>query len=130
MTWGIQTGDNMGTWGLPRLPDNCVDAIVTDPPAGISFMGKSWDADKGGRDAWIAWLAEILRECLRVAKPGAHMFCWALPRTSHWTATAIEDAGWGIRDTGLNQRGRSDENGHGRERHRARTGASEHGTGE
>jgi hypothetical protein len=72
--------------------------MVTDPPSGIAFMGKAWDRDKGGRDQWIAWLAEIMREALRVLKPGAHALVWAIPRTSHWTATALEDAGFEIRD--------------------------------
>jgi hypothetical protein len=40
-------------------------------------------------------------ECLRVLKPGGHALVWALPRTSHWTATAIEDAGFEIRDVVL-----------------------------
>jgi site-specific DNA-methyltransferase (adenine-specific) len=40
----------------------------------------------------------VMRECLRVLKPGAHALVWALPRTSHWTATAIEDAGFEVRD--------------------------------
>jgi DNA modification methylase len=83
---------------LSTLPDNSVDSLVTDPPAGISFMGKAWDDDKGGRDSWIAWLEEVMRECLRVMKPGAHGLVWAIPRTSHWTATALEDAGFEIRD--------------------------------
>jgi len=83
---------------LRGLPDNSIDAIVTDPPAGISFMGRAWDSDKGGRDAWIAWLAEVMAEALRVVKPGGHALVWALPRTSHWTATALEDAGWEVRD--------------------------------
>ena len=83
---------------LRALPDASIDAIVTDPPAGIAFMAKAWDRDKGGRDQWIAWLAEIMRECLRVLKPGGYAVVWALPRTSHWTATAIEDAGFEIRD--------------------------------
>jgi hypothetical protein len=86
------------TLGLPSLPDASVDAVVTDPPAGIEFMGKAWDTDKGGRDQWIAWLASVMRECLRVLKPGGHALVWALPRTSHWTATAVEDAGFEIRD--------------------------------
>lgn len=75
-----------------------VDSIVCDPPAGISFMGKKWDGDKGGRNAWIAWMASIAAECLRVLKPGGHAFVWALPRTSHWTATAWEDAGFEVRE--------------------------------
>jgi len=80
------------------LPDNSVDAVVTDPPSGIAFMGAEWDKDKGGRDAWIEWLAEIMREVWRVTKPGGHALVWALPRTQHWTATAVEDAGWEVRD--------------------------------
>lgn len=83
---------------MKQLPDNSVTTVITDPPAGISFMGKSWDSDKGGRDKWIAWLTEGMRECLRVLKPGGIALVWAIPRTSHWTATAIEDAGFEIRD--------------------------------
>lgn len=75
-----------------------VDSLITDPPAGISFMGKSWDGDKGGRDEWIKWMESIMRECFRVMKPGAHGLVWALPRTSHWTATALENAGFEVRD--------------------------------
>lgn len=75
-----------------------IDAIVTDPPAGISFMGKAWDGDKGGRDQWIAWLRDVMRTAMGLLKPGGHALVWALPRTSHWTATAIEDAGFEIRD--------------------------------
>lgn len=83
---------------LRFMPDNSVDSIVTDPPAGIAFMGKDWDKDKGGRDAWIAWMQEIAEQCLRVVKPGGHALVWALPRTSHWTGTAWENAGWQPRD--------------------------------
>jgi len=83
---------------LKKFQDDSVDAVITDPPAGISFMGKSWDDDKGGRDYWIAWMQEIMTECNRVLKPGGHALVWALPRTSHWTARAIEDSGFEIRD--------------------------------
>lgn len=83
---------------LKEIPDNRIDALITDPPAGIGFMGKDWDKDKGGRDKWIAEMAGIYRECLRVMKPGAHGLVWAIPRTSHWTATALEDAGFEVRD--------------------------------
>lgn len=94
--WTLHLGDCLD--GLKRLADNSVDAIVTDPPAGVSFMGREWDGDKGGRDQWIAWLQEIKVECLRVLKPGGHALTWALPRTSHWTAFAIENSGFEIRD--------------------------------
>jgi hypothetical protein len=83
---------------LKSLDSDSLDSLVTDPPAGISFMGKDWDGNKGGRDAWVKWLTEILQECYRVLKPGAHGLVWALPRTSHWTATALEDAGFEVRD--------------------------------
>lgn len=83
---------------IRRIPSDSVDSLVTDPPAGISFMGRKWDSDKGGRTEWVAWLAEIMKEAVRVMKPGAHGVVWALPRTSHWTTTALEDAGFEIRD--------------------------------
>jgi len=92
----VHTGDNLPI--LKTLADNSVDAIVTDPPAGIGFMQRDWDSDKGGRDKWIDWMAEVAAECLRVIKPGGHALVWALPRTSHWTATAWENAGWEPRD--------------------------------
>ena len=83
---------------MKKIPDNYVDSIVSDPPAGISFMGKDWDHDKGGRNEWIKWMKEVMMEASRCLKPGGHALIWALPRTSHWTATALEDAGFEIRD--------------------------------
>jgi len=147
---------------LRTLPSASIDSIVTDPPAGIEFMGKDWDnPDKfdtnftehgysdgqdriaaptqrlsnrnpmcrkcrkhmrgaGGceclepesdeppevirdlrfrqRDGFVRFMEQVMTECYRVLKPGGHMFVWALPRTSHWTATAIENAGFEIRD--------------------------------
>jgi site-specific DNA-methyltransferase (adenine-specific) len=82
---------------LALLPDNSVDAVITDPPAAISFMAKAWDSFKS-RDAFIKFLGDRLVQCLRVLKPGGHAFVWALPRTSHYTALAIENAGFEIRD--------------------------------
>jgi len=83
---------------LLHIPSDSIDAIVTDPPAGIAFMGKAWDKDKGGRDQWVGWMTDIAAKCLRVLKPGGHALVWAIPRTSHWTATAWEDAGFEVRD--------------------------------
>jgi DNA modification methylase len=83
---------------LASFPAASVDAVVTDPPAAIAFMGRSWDGDRGGRDRWIAWLAERMQEACRVLKPGGHALVWSLPRTSGWTQMALEDAGFEVRD--------------------------------
>lgn len=83
---------------LKSLESCSIDSVVSDPPAGIAFQNCKWDSDKGGRNNWIGWMQEIAAECLRVTKPGSHALVWALPRTSHWTATAWENAGWDIRD--------------------------------
>jgi len=98
----------VGDWGclihgealasLRELPDESVDALVTDPPGGIAFMNREWDKDKGGRNAWVAWFTEIMAEVYRVLKPGAHGVVWSIPRTSHWTAWALENAGFEIAD--------------------------------
>lgn len=82
---------------LPTMPEAFFDSIVTDPPAGIEFMGKDWDTF-GQRKAFVAFLSSVMMECLRVLKPGHYGLVWALPRTSHWTATALEDAGFEVRD--------------------------------
>lgn len=89
-------GDSAELGGI--LGPGTVDAIVTDPPAGIAFMNKKWDKDKGGRDKWVAWLAALMRPAFAALKPGGYALVWALPRTSHWTAFALEDAGFEVRD--------------------------------
>lgn len=83
---------------LRDLEADSVDSIVTDPPAGIAFMSKHWDRDKGGRTEWVAWMTDVMRECHRVLKPGGYALVWSIPRTCHWTAWAMEDAGFIIRD--------------------------------
>jgi site-specific DNA-methyltransferase (adenine-specific) len=96
MRYTLHHGDCLDV--LKTLADCSVDAIVTDPPAGIAFMGKEWDRDKGGKADWIQWMQSVADQCLRVIKPGGHALVWAIPRTSHWTGTAWEDAGWQPRD--------------------------------
>jgi DNA modification methylase len=82
---------------LRCLEEGEADALVTDPPAAISFMQRKWDSFKS-RDAFVGFLTPRLAECRRVCRPGAVGLVWALPRTSHWTALAIEEAGWHIED--------------------------------
>lgn len=84
----ILCGDNLPI--LREMPDNSVDAIVTDPPYGLSFMGKRWDYDVPSVELWA--------ECLRVLKPGGHLLAFAGTRTQHRMAVRIEDAGFEIRD--------------------------------
>lgn len=76
---------------MQEMPDNSIDAIVTDPPYGLGFMGKKWDALPPG-ESWA-------RECLRVLKPGGHLLAFGGTRTWHRLAVAVEDAGFEIRDS-------------------------------
>lgn len=114
---------------LQSYPDNHFDSCVTDPPYGIGFMGKEWDNFTPGyrNDNWEgydkqpkttagmhsgkydlslsanlrfqAWFTDKARHIFRVLKPGAHLVCFGFPRTFHRVISAIEDAGFEIRDT-------------------------------
>lgn len=86
----VYYGNNLDV--LPTLPDNSVDAIVTDPPYELGFMGKTWDS------SGIAYSVELWQECLRVLKPGGHLLAFSGSRTYHRQTVAIEDAGFEIRD--------------------------------
>jgi DNA modification methylase len=77
---------------LKELEDNSVDSIVTDPPYELGFMGKSWD-NTGIANNPLMW-----KECLRVLKPGGHLLAFSGTRTYHRMASAIEDAGFEVRD--------------------------------
>jgi len=77
---------------LAEMPDNSVDSIVTDPPYELGFMGKSWD------NSGIAYSVELWSQALRVLKPGGHLLAFGGSRTYHRLASAVEDAGFEIRD--------------------------------
>jgi site-specific DNA-methyltransferase (adenine-specific) len=87
-SFAIELGDCLEI--LRAMQDSSVDSIVTDPPYGLSFMGKKWDHDVPSEAIW--------RECLRVLKPGGHLLAFAGTRTQHRMAVRIEDAGFEIRD--------------------------------
>lgn len=78
---------------LAQLPENSIDAVVTDPPYGLAFMGKGWDAPEN-----IAFHPEVWRQVLRVLKPGGHLLAFGGTRTYHRLVCAIEDAGFEVRD--------------------------------
>jgi site-specific DNA-methyltransferase (adenine-specific) len=113
---------------LPTLEENSIDSIVTDPPYGLQFMGREWDKlwrnDTDADKAYVektkgkltsrqrklpdysatkpAQMQEFhylwAKECLRLLKPGAHLLAFSSPRTYHRLASAVEDAGFEIRD--------------------------------
>lgn len=67
------------------------DTCITDPPYGLSFMGKEWDRGVPGHDFWFRVLLAL--------KPGATLLAFGGTRTHHRLMCAIEDAGFEIRDT-------------------------------
>ena len=112
---------------MPTLEAESVDAVVTDPPYGLEFMGKEWDAFRAGKNghagmnsggkgstkgltapqfrytlaqwhAFQAWCEQWAREALRVTKPGGYLLAFGGTRTHHRLVCALEDAGWIIRD--------------------------------
>lgn len=78
---------------MPTFGAESFDSVVTDPPYEIGFMGKGWDS------SGIAYDVEMWRECWRVLKPGGYLLAFGGTRTWHRIATAIEDAGFEIRDS-------------------------------
>ena len=124
---------------MRELPDASVHAVVTDPPYGISFMGKQWDqpgefgstrkvgnpgvhrrgreraveqiGDTGAMEAgrydlsphamhnFQRWCEAWAAECLRILKPGGYLISFGGSRTWHRLASAVEDAGFEIRDS-------------------------------
>lgn len=97
-------GDATQRWSLEgdscreELDDNSLDSIVTDPPYGIAFMGKTWD-DMGGPAAYQAWTTSWAREAHRCLKPGGFLLAFGSTRMSHRMACGFEDAGFEIIDT-------------------------------
>src|SRR5699024_5294258 len=76
---------------MNAMPPESIDAIVTDPPYGLVFMGRKWDA--------LPPSQEWAEACYRVLKPGGHIAAFGGTRTLHRLAVAIEDAGFEMRDS-------------------------------
>ena len=88
-TFEVLHGDCLAA--MQSMPDESVDAVVCDPPYGISYFSRGWDKALPAAACWS--------EALRVAKPGAHILAFGASRMFHRLAVAIEDAGWEVRDT-------------------------------
>ena len=112
MSYQILSGNNIDL--LKTLPDNSIDAIVTDPPYGLSkqpdmvevftqwmqtgeythkskgFMGKDWDAFVPSPNLW--------KECFRVLKPGGHILAFYGTRTYDLGVLAMRIAGFEVRN--------------------------------
>ena len=71
-------------------------SIVSDPPGGGSFMALAFDHHKGGRDGWIKDIAPRFKVAREATERGAWGLFWSFPRTAHWTACALDDAGWEV----------------------------------
>src|SRR5690348_14589737 len=91
MTWEIREGDALAV--LKTMPDASFDAVLSDPPYGLSFMGKAWDHGVPSVEVWA--------EALRVLKPGGHLLAFGGTRTFHRLTCAIEDSGFEIRDCAM-----------------------------
>lgn len=82
---------------MRELPADHFDAVITDPPYGITFMGEKWDtATPHGFQSWAQSWGE---EALRVIKPGGYLLAFSAPRTYHRLTSGLEDAGFEVRDT-------------------------------
>ena len=112
----VHAGDCLDV--LKDLPDESVDAVITDPPYGLSnttpaqvteclrewatgnttfvpakrggFMGKDWDSFVPPPAVWA--------ECFRVLKPGGHLLAFAGSRTQDLMGMSVRMAGFDIRD--------------------------------
>lgn len=97
---------------LPLLPEASIDALVTDPPYGLSFNGHSWDDASGFRESlphmdtsaltapevFEAWCSAWAAGALHALKPGAYVAAFGGARTWHRMVRGIENAGFEIRD--------------------------------
>ncbi len=95
--WGVIEGDALAV--LCKLPENSVDAVVSDPPYGIAFASQSWDDFGSAAEAFEQWSRRWAAQAARVLKPGGHLVAFGSPRTFHRLTSGIEDAGLEVRDT-------------------------------
>ena len=81
---------------LDKIDRDSIDSCVCDPPYHIGFMNKKWDKLT---EKPIAFQSETWAKVYRVLKPGGYLLSFSGTRTMHKIATAIEEAGFEIKDT-------------------------------
>ena len=79
-------GDCLTT--LKDFKENSIDSCITDPPYGMGM--EEWDHSVPSMEIW--------KEVLRVLKPGAFCLSFCSPQLYHRMASAVEDAGFIIKD--------------------------------
>jgi site-specific DNA-methyltransferase (adenine-specific) len=111
--WAVECGDALDL--LRRLPDGCVDAVVTDPPysSGGAFRGDrmqstrdkyvdnrnpgagpEFQGDNRDQRAYGYWCALWLGECLRLTRPGGPCCLFTDWRQLPTTTDALQAGGW------------------------------------
>lgn len=104
---------------LPKIESDSIDVVLTDPPYFLDKLDNNWDYEKVSNQnnqytikslpagmkfdreqgkRFYSWYFEISKEIFRVLKPGGFFFSFSSPRLYHRMASAIDDAGFEIRD--------------------------------
>ncbi|HOT89111.1 MAG TPA: DNA methyltransferase, partial [Bacteroidales bacterium] len=105
---------------LPQIDNETIDVVLTDPPYFLDKLDNNWNEenvsnqnnqyiikslparmkfDKEQGKRFYTWYLDISNEIFRVLKPGGFFFSFSSPRLYHRMASAVDDAGFEIRDT-------------------------------
>jgi len=104
---------------LPKIASNSIDVVITDPPYFLDKLDDNWNYDqvsssknhyvikslpagmkfdRGQGIKFYEWYLQVSKEIFRVLKPGGFFFSFSSPRLYHRMASAIDDAGFELRD--------------------------------
>jgi site-specific DNA-methyltransferase (adenine-specific) len=81
---------NKSCYSLEDIRNDEVDALITDPPYGISFQNNYWDKDLPKKEIWT--------DSLRVLKEGSFGLVFSSIRLMHRLMVDLEDSGFVIKD--------------------------------